>query len=87
MQQQFSSESEPTLQRQLISYEYSMSRWTAMSNEPRFAVLKPALEAGVELMRKYYNLTDKTDASIISMSKSFIILTGFYMLIGPINCV
>jgi hypothetical protein len=58
VQQQFLGESEPTMWQLLVAFENFISQWEAMAQLPQFSTLEPAITAGMELMTKYYKLSD-----------------------------
>lgn len=66
--QSFSSDSTPALYRALPSFEFVMKRWEKMLDKERFLPVHSALIAGIESLRKYYELMDVSSVYIVSLA-------------------
>ncbi|KAG1802801.1 uncharacterized protein HD556DRAFT_1206934, partial [Suillus plorans] len=67
VQEMFSAEYYPTIWQILPSYEYLLAQWHEFSADPRMITLWPAIEAGIESLKKYYNKTDNSPAHVVLM--------------------
>ncbi|KAG2123483.1 hypothetical protein DEU56DRAFT_49781 [Suillus clintonianus] len=67
VQEAFSAEYYPTVWRILPLYEDFIVRWQTFSKDPKMAVLRHAIHAGITNLEKYYNKTDNSPAHIVSM--------------------
>ncbi|KAG1869099.1 ribonuclease H-like domain-containing protein [Suillus tomentosus] len=67
IQEAFSAKYYPTIWRILPLYEDFIVKWHSFAADPNMAVLRPALEAGIESLKKYYNKTDNSPVHIVSM--------------------
>jgi len=68
-QQAFSSSSTPTLQNALPALERMHVAWEKASSKPHYSCFKPALNAGMEKLNKYYQRSAASDAHIMAMGK------------------
>lgn len=68
-QQAFSAGARPTLHNALPAIEKMYGAWEKASEKSRYAVFKPALEAGMAKLDEYYQRTAASDAHIITMGK------------------
>jgi hypothetical protein len=69
LQQQFSSETEPTIWRIIASFEDIFTEWEEKMEDPKYSSIAPAIKLGWDTFRKYYVDTDRSDVAVISMSK------------------
>jgi hypothetical protein len=67
VQEQFSSEKEPSVWRVIPTYEALIRKWHTLSQNTRMAPLKSAYEAGILMLEKYYNKTENSAANIVSL--------------------
>jgi hypothetical protein len=63
VQDQFASETQPTVWQVLPVFEFFHSRWKCMALSPRYQSIKSALCAGTDVIAKYYNLTGNSSAA------------------------
>jgi hypothetical protein len=70
-QQKFSAEYYPTLWRVIPIYEHFIFKWKQLLDNVEFAVLHPAIEAGIESLEKYHRKAKNSPAYVISTSTSF----------------
>ena len=62
-----SAEYYPTIWRILPAYEELLADWRKFATDRRMVTLRPAIEAGIGSLEKYYNKTDNSPAHIVSM--------------------
>ena len=55
--------------------EFMRTHWENMMKEARFAELCLAIDCGLQALRKYYTLTDRTPVYVISLGECFLFLT------------
>jgi hypothetical protein len=67
IQEDFAAEYYPTVWRILPLYEEFIGKWQEYANTPEMAMFRPALEAAIESLKKYYNKTDNSPVHIVSM--------------------
>ncbi|RDX52411.1 hypothetical protein OH76DRAFT_1316067, partial [Lentinus brumalis] len=56
----------PTLHRSIPALEALLTRWEKRRADPKYALFHPALDKGLEKLRKYYLNLDNTDAYILA---------------------
>ncbi|PPR02389.1 hypothetical protein CVT24_002051 [Panaeolus cyanescens] len=66
MHAQLASQSQPTLQHVYPLLEKLMSDWDDMINDPKYAPIKHAIQAGVDNMVKWYRKTDESSIYFIA---------------------
>jgi hypothetical protein len=64
----FSSETEATVAKAVPILELLQTRWEQMVKHERYRSLAPAIRAGLDSLRKWYNELDVSDAYIICLS-------------------
>jgi hypothetical protein len=69
MHEEFSGEKHPSLWKVLPALKTFMSKWQGMQNNPCFACIHDALDAGLATLEKYYNKTDKSPANIVCLCR------------------
>ena len=67
VQDLFASETESTMYHILPTFQGFFNRWEAMADDTRFELVEPALRKGLGMIEKYYNLTDRSAASIVCL--------------------
>lgn len=67
LQKQFSSETQPTVWKLIVGFEEFIGKWKDFTNNDDFRALRPALEAGLEKIEKYYEKAVRSPASIVSI--------------------
>jgi hypothetical protein len=77
VQDEFASEMEPTMYRMISSFDFFCSRWEGFAAAPKFAQIKEAIQCGIDLLVKYYCLSDRSVASIVCLSK---LMSTYYIL-------
>jgi hypothetical protein len=70
MHKEFSGEKEPSLWKVLPGLEAFMRKWRAMAENPRYAKIAYAIEAGIKIIEKYYDKSDNAGANIVSLCES-----------------
>jgi hypothetical protein len=66
-QEEFSAEYYPTVWRILPVYEEFLLSWSRLLLRDDMAILKPAIQAGLKSIEKYYNKADLAPANIVSI--------------------
>ena len=66
-QHAFSSDRTPTLDNAIPALEELRDAWRSRSKSPKYAAFRPALEAALAKLAKYYDLTDNSDAYLVAM--------------------
>ncbi|GJE88702.1 hAT transposon family protein [Phanerochaete sordida] len=79
VQNHFSSETIPTVWRVLPLYESFMREWETMQCSSAMAVLRPAIECGLESLRKYYNKSENAPVNIVAMYLNPFIKDEYFM--------
>ena len=69
VQEAFSAEYYSTIWQVLPLYEDFISKWKEFANDLTMIKLWPAIEVGIESLKKYYNKTDDSPVHIVSMYK------------------
>ncbi|RPD73175.1 hypothetical protein L226DRAFT_438021, partial [Lentinus tigrinus ALCF2SS1-7] len=64
--QSFYEKGVPCLHRAIPSLEALLTRWEKRRADPKFALFHPALDRGLDKLRKYYLKLDNTDAYILA---------------------
>lgn len=62
----------PGFFRTIPAFENMLSLWEAKSRMEKYAPIKHAIEAGITKMNKYYNLADRVQASIVTLSELYL---------------
>lgn len=70
-QQTFSSSTDPTVFRTIPVLEFMQEAWENMARVPKFQDFKPALEAGLDNLRKWYRKVNETDVYFICLGLFF----------------
>ena len=70
-QNEFSSESHPTLWKTLPVMEVLQTKWEHMAKQPKYIRVCEGIEKGLHILNKYYQATDKTTANIVCLGKCF----------------
>jgi hypothetical protein len=81
MHEEFSGDKEPSLWKVLPGLEGLLSSLRSMAANIRYTSLKQAIEASIVVLVKYYNKTDASSASIVSVCTCLMTIdTMFYSL-------
>jgi|SRR5882762_1287581 len=86
VQEAFSAEYYPTIWWVLPLYEDFISKWKEFANDPTMIELWPAIEAGIESLKKYYNKTDDSPVHIVLMCKCILSRGGLFLIKPFVFC-
>ena len=69
-QNEFSSDTHPTLWKTLPVLEVLQTKWEHMAKQSKYIWVCDSIEKGLHILKKYYQATDKTTANIVCLSLS-----------------
>lgn len=57
------------MNRMISSFDFFCSRWESFAAKTEFAPIKDAIQCGIDHLIKYYCLSDRSVASIVSLGE------------------